>query len=102
MIKLTRAEAAKPVDAVLIYRPKGKTCMRKNGRRLKLKYSVNHRPKRPSTKGSPVEESTVDKNQDNWDVVLTPQYEVQVGESKMIYDSCLINPHLSMCFELFP
>ena len=50
IIILTRAEVAKPVDVVLIYRPKGKTCMRKNGRKLKLKDSVNHRPKRPQTK----------------------------------------------------
>lgn len=58
VIILTRAEVAKPVDVVLIYRPKGKTCVRKNVRKLKLKGSVNHRPKRPQIKRRPVE-STV-------------------------------------------
>lgn len=59
VIKLTICKDDKPVDGILIYRLKGKTCMRKNGRKLKLKNSVNHRSKRPRTKESP-EQSTAD------------------------------------------
>lgn len=55
MFTLTRAEVAKPVDVVLIYRPTAKTCMRKNGREHKLKYLVNHRPKTSRAKGSTVD-----------------------------------------------
>lgn len=55
MVTLTRAEVAKPVDVVLIYRPTAKTCMRKNGRERKLKYLVNHIPKTSRAKGSTVD-----------------------------------------------
>lgn len=59
IIILTRAEVTKAVDVVVIYKPTGNTCIRKNGRKLKLKVSINHRPQRPRAKDNPVV-STVD------------------------------------------
>ena len=54
IIILIRAEVTKAVDVVLIYKPTGNTCVTKNGRKLKLKVSVNHRSPRPMAKDSPV------------------------------------------------
>lgn len=55
MILLTRAQVAKQMSVVVISRPTGKTCIRKNGRKLKLKDSIHHKPKRPRGKGSTVD-----------------------------------------------
>lgn len=42
---VTRAEAVKPEDAVLMYSPTVKTCMRKHGRKLTLEDSFITDPK---------------------------------------------------------
>lgn len=45
VIILTRAEVTRVVDVVLIYKPTGNICIRKNGRKFKLKVSVITDPK---------------------------------------------------------
>lgn len=100
IIMFTRAVVAMQVEAVLTYRPTGQTCTRKNGRKRKLKYPFNHRPKRPRAKSSTVDCA--------WTRIKTPGMSSYLYNQKcnlgrqMIYDSCLINPDFSLCFEFFP
>lgn len=89
IILLTRAQAAKPVNVVVIYRPTGKTYMKWMAESSNQRISFITDPKDQGQRQH--SGLCMDWNPENWDVLLPSQPGAQFGESHVIYDLCLIN-----------